>query len=298
MLNPFTVKREKILIHNPSERLIIKKIKEYEKAKENEQYFNCLSVFLLNSILAFIYYVFLRTSYINEKISIHNTPSFPLYNFSVNLNFDSFKENINIFCTVFLYLKNGTIITAKENNWYQNKDENYFYNVYSQPLKFLDNDPNLKKEEYLCIVVFCNERDSTKLYGKSFTLNYSTYIINSNDEIEEKKEHKIFILDEELILNANINEGKVYNYKIESNIIKKGDITKNFSSISEYEKLRFVPPEKYGSALFTVILEKGDILKILEVEKQSFFDIFSTYFGTMGILVNMIFLLCYKRKYS
>jgi len=297
-MNVFSVQRDKPDKHpDHLERLVIKNIKKYEKAKESEQYFNCLSVFLLNSILALIYYIFLRTSYINEKISIHNTPSFPLYNFSINVNFDFIKENINIFCTVFLYLKNGTIISAKEDKWYPKKDENYFYYAYSQPLKFLGNDPNLKKEEYLCIVVFCNEKDYLKLYGKSLTLNYSTYIINSNDEFEEKNDSKLFILDEELILNTKINEGKVYNYKLESNIIKKGEQTKNFSSISEYEKLRFVPPEKYGDALFTIILEKGDILKILEVEKQSFFDIFSTYFGTMGILVNIIFLFCYRRKY-
>lgn len=225
------------------EKLVEKKVKEkisnIVKEKDEEELSNYISALLLNLLITVIYYLFIRTPQINEKSSIHNIPSFPLYNLSINVNFDLIKENIQIFCHAFLYLKNGSIIQTKE-GWFHTKDEKYYY---TQPLKFLGNYPILNEEECLCIVVICNERDYNKLYGKMFTLNYRTYIINSNDHIEEKNNQKIYILDEELILNSKINEGKVYRYKIESNTIKKGDIAKNFSSISEKEKLRFVPPE-------------------------------------------------------
>ena len=101
-------------------------------------------------------------------------------------------------------------------------------------------------------------------------------------------------MDEELLLNSKIKEGKVYNYKIESNTLKNGDITKNFSSISEYDKLRFMPPEIYGNFLFLIILEKGDLLKILEVEKPNFFWLFAQWFGSATIIIKIVYYCCLK----
>ena len=101
-------------------------------------------------------------------------------------------------------------------------------------------------------------------------------------------------MDEELLLNSKIKEGKVYNYKIESNTLKKEDTIINFSSISEYDKLRFMPPELYGNFLFLIILEKGDLLKILEVEKPSFLWLFAQWFGSAAIIIKIVFYCCLK----
>ena len=152
----------------------------------------------------------------------------------------------------------------------------------------------LNKEDKLFIAVFCKEENYKRLGGKIFYLGYSTYLINSSYEIEEKYQYKNYYLDEELLLNSKIKEGKVYNYKIESNTLKKEDTIINFSSISEYDKLRFMPPELYGNFLFLIILEKGDLLKILEVEKPSFLWLFAQWFGSAAIIIKIVFYCCLK----
>lgn len=267
------------------------KISNIKQVKSEEERRNYITVVLFNFIITFIYYICIRTSKINEKFSIHNIPSFPLYQLTLNVNFDLIKGGIDISCYSFLYFKNGSTIKAKY-EWFPSEDKKYYY---TQPLIFLGNYPTLNEEDYLCVVVFCHESDHKKLSGKIFTLNYSTFIINSNDHIEEKKNQKIYILDEELILKSKIDEGKVYKYKIESNTIKKGDLLINYSSISECEKIRFIPKDIYGDTLFILLFEKGDILKIAEIEETTFLGIYFKYFGTIGIFVNIL-LFCYKRK--
>ena len=248
----------------------------------------------LTCIAAFGYCLFLRTSNINEKISIHNTPFFPLYNLSAYMNFNNTKENIDISCIIWLYSKNGNSTPSKLVKWFPFPEKKNF--TYSKSLlQYLGIEHlYLNKEDKLFIAVFCKEENYKRLGGKIFYLGYSTYLINSSYEIEEKYQYKHYYLDEELLLNSKIKEGKVYNYKIESNTLKKGHAIRHFSSISEYDKLRFMPPEIYGNFLFLIILEKGDLLKILEVEKPSFFWLFAQWFGTVAIILKILFYCCLK----
>jgi hypothetical protein len=287
------------IIKEDIENFVAQKKAEIEEAKRerkhrDEKAWRICGSMCLTCFAAFGYCLFFRTSEINEKISIHNTPFFPLYNLSAYMNFNSTKENIDISCIIWLYSKNGNSTPSKLVKWFPFPENKNF--TYSKSLlQYLGIEHlYLNKEDKLFIAVFCKEENYKRLGGKIFYLGYSTYLINSSYEIEEKYQYKNYYLDEELLLNSKIKEGKVYNYKIESNTLKKEDTIINFSSISEYDKLRFMPPELYGNFLFLIILEKGDLLKILEVEKPSFLWLFAQWFGSAAIIIKIVFYCCLK----
>ena len=287
------------IIKEDIENFVAQKKAEIEEAKRerkhrDEKAWRICGSICLTCFAAGCYCLFSSTSNINEKISIHNTPFFPLYNLSVYMNFNYAKENIDISCGIWLYYENGTSTGLKKVKWFPFPENKDF--IYSKSLLqyFGMEHLYLNKGDKLFIAVFCEEESYKKLEGKKFNLGYSTFLINSSYEIEEKYQYKHYYLDEELLLNSKIKEGKVYNYKIESNTLKNEDITKNFSSISEYDKLRFMPPEIYGNFLFLIILEKGDLLKILEVEKPNFFWLFAQWFGSAAIIIKIVYYCCLK----
>ena len=234
------------------------------------------------------------TSYVNEKISLRNTPSFPLYNFTLFLNFNYTNEKININFLAYLGFVNGSFTKPKKVEWKYNNKSKYFY---SNPLEFLGVDPILlNKGDRLFLQVNCNEKNYPRLNRKYFTFGYKTYIINSKDEIEERLLYKHYFLDEELSLYYKINEGRIYNYKLESNIVKSGKVEKNFSSVSEQENLGFLPPEKYGPYFLSLIFEKGEILKSMEVKEISFWELYYVLYGSTGTLLGIVLYMCCSKN--
>ena len=178
--------------------IVVEKIAEYERIKSEYKTQKFLFIAGLTLIITFFNWEFSSTSYVNEKISLRNTPSSPLYNFTLFLNFNHTNEKININFLAYLRFVNGSYTEPKKVEW---KYDNKSHNFYSNPLQFLGVDPILlNKGDRLFLQVNCDEKNYPRLNRRYFTFGYTTYIINSKDEIEERFLYKHYFLDEELSL--------------------------------------------------------------------------------------------------
>ena len=163
------------IIKEDIENFVAQKKAEIEEAKRerkrrDEKAWRICGSMCLTCFAAFGYCLFFRTSEINEKISIHNTPFFPLYNLSAYMNFNSTKENIDISCIIWLYSKNGNSTPSKLVKWFPFPENKNF--TYSKSLlQYLGIEHlYLNKEDKLFIAVFCKEENYKRLGGKIFYL--------------------------------------------------------------------------------------------------------------------------------
>lgn len=272
--------------------LIDTKISKNEKTKVEDKKFKYKLIASLTLAISLVNFFVFNNSYLDEKISLHNTPTFPLYNLTLYLNFSFPNEKIDIIFFVWEEFRNGSHSTPKKVPW--RCSENYCYS-YSE-LFFGINPIYLNEGDRLIIKANVDAINYQRLSRKYFSIGYLTYFVNTKNEIAKRFLSKHYFLDEELLLYNKINEGKIYNYKLESNTIENGGVTKNFASISEQEGLGFLPPEKYGPFFLSLIFEKGDILKITKVKKDSFYYIFYVYFGATGTLVSIILFMLKKKN--
>ena len=277
--------------------------KEAQLQNEKAKY-KCIKI-LLTLIFTYasaqIYYHYFRKTYISEIISYNNVPTYPLENLEICLNYDLGKNDDFIFLLGFFpnikdfrkknqVRKYGEIASIK-----QIKGE---YNCFKADKSLKMKDIILKQGEALFIGLKVNEKNFKNLKDKYLYFSTNTYTINSKNEIKKNDiRFKHFFLEHEIPLSYKNNVVHIYCYDIYSNTLKNGTQTKNFSSISDNEIVRYFNIERDdNSGILDIIIGEIDILyersdrllKTVEVKSISFQEIFFMILGSVEFIIDII----------
>ena len=201
------------------------------------------------------------------------------------------KKKFLFFCNSYIQHKNGSLSNQVNVNWNHSNDFSYF--EYEKAFK--TKDLNLTKGDSLFIYLFSLEEVLNILDKKFFYIAYDIYILDSNNKL--KAEHvvgKYYFLYWEMKFSLENKVFPFYIYKMESNIINdRNSRLEKFSSITEYENVRFMPlPDSLKNKdvmAFIIQIEETKELRTLEVvEDHSIKDTFFSMLGSISITINII----------